>query len=175
MMKVKKELLVKALVACKFREAAKFADAKLVATANKLPKTMTDDDIAKITPPAGQAFVKKLIAALAAGEALEITDGGKPAAAPAAKAADGKKGKAPPKKASESGPGIIESIVEFLSKGSKTNPLKKDDIVSQLAKRFPDRAETSLRSTVNQQVPTKLRKEKGHAVEKNENGYWIKK
>lgn len=71
------------------------------------------------------------------------------------------------------GPGVIGSIAEFLEAASESKPVSKDDIVAKLSKRYPDREESSLRSTVNQQVPTKLRSGKGLNVLRGEGGYYI--
>lgn len=71
--------------------------------------------------------------------------------------------KAAPKK----GPGIIDSIVEFLRKG----PITKAGLVVKLAKRFPDRSRGGMAMTVNTQV-SRLRK-KGFAVVRSEKGYAI--
>lgn len=95
---------------------------------------------------------------------------GKAAAAPS------KNGKAKPtafKSAAPPGkPGVIESIVEFLSNASEAKPISKVQIVSMLQKRFKGKDEDSLKSTTNQNVPNKLTK-KGHNIKKNEKGYWI--
>lgn len=79
--------------------------------------------------------------------------------------------KAGPKKAE--GPGVIGSIQEFLEAASEDKPLSKDAIVAKLLKRFPDRNEESLGSTVAQQVPTKLRSQKGLNIQKNDKGYYL--
>jgi hypothetical protein len=72
-------------------------------------------------------------------------------------------------------PGVIESIIEILREHDESNPISKTAIVQQLAVRFPDRSEKSMKSTVDQQVPSKLRKERGLMVRKNKRGCWLPK
>ena len=75
-------------------------------------------------------------------------------------------------------PGVVASIIEFLTKASKTRPLTKDQLLAKLAKRFPDRAESSMLRTINCQVPNRLWTDKEIEVQKNDKkpaGYWIAK
>lgn len=90
---------------------------------------------------------------------------------------DSGKAKAKAKKAEkeDKGPGVIASIIEFLKEASSKNPISKADLVKKLAKRFPDRGEDSMKSTVNIQVPSRLVKDKDLNVKKNDDGYWISK
>lgn len=97
--------------------------------------------------------------------------------APAKKKA-GKKDAKPAKGAVKSAggdgkPGIIDSIVEFLETATAEKPLTKDKIHDRLVKRFKDRNSESMWTTVNLQVPNKLRTDKGLNVQKNEKGYYI--
>jgi hypothetical protein len=70
-------------------------------------------------------------------------------------------------------PGVIESIIEILRQHDESNPISKPAIVQDLVIRFPDRSENSMKSTVDQQVSSKLRKERGLMVRKNNRGYWL--
>lgn len=110
----------------------------------------------------------------------------KPAAKPAANGKGGGKtavknvkpsgnGKPAVKKAGGEGkPGVIASIQEFLeAAGRDKKQLSKEALVKMLKKRFPEREESALKGTVAQQVPGKLRNEKGLNVQKGEKGYWI--
>jgi hypothetical protein len=81
------------------------------------------------------------------------------------------KGKAPPKKAG--GAGVIGSIVEFMAAASEKKPLSKKGLLEKLKKRFPDRPGEAMMTTINIQVPNRLKVNKGILVSKNENGYWI--
>lgn len=93
-----------------------------------------------------------------------------PAKTGAAKESKAPKGKAPkePKK-----PGVIDTILSLLQEASEKKPVTKETIVAKLAKAFPDREPDSMAKTVNVQVPTRLGKDKGVQVHKNENGYWV--
>jgi len=71
------------------------------------------------------------------------------------------------------GPGVIESIREFLFQATEADPITKDEILRGLVARFPDRPAASMMSTVKQQVPHKLRIDAGLPVKKNERGYWL--
>lgn len=98
----------------------------------------------------------------------------KPAKAKGKKKGAPEKGKAPPKKAGgESGPGVIGSIVEFLSKATEKKPLSKSDLADKLAERFDDRDRDSMLKTINVQVPSRLKTDKKLDVRKNDKGYWI--
>ena len=92
---------------------------------------------------------------------------------PTAAKAKGKK--APPAKAATEakGPGVIASIIEFLSAANAKRPLSKADLLAKLEARFPDRETTAMRRTINCQLPTRLRAEKELDVRKNDDGYWI--
>lgn len=70
-------------------------------------------------------------------------------------------------------PGVIASIIEFLSAASEAQPLSKNALHEKLKERFPDRQPSAMWSTISQQVPNKLRVDKGIVVHKNEKGYWI--
>jgi hypothetical protein len=69
-------------------------------------------------------------------------------------------------------PGVIACIKEFLFEASESSPITKEEILVKLVARFPDRPADSMRSTVYQQVPNKLRKA-GFPVKKNGHGYWL--
>lgn len=68
-------------------------------------------------------------------------------------------------------PGIIDTILECLTKASKDKPITKKAIFDVLKAKFPDRSETSMMSTVNHQVPTYLTYA-GHKVVRVEGGYY---
>jgi hypothetical protein len=84
-------------------------------------------------------------------------------------------GKGAVKSAGKDGkPGIIESILEFVKAGTKEKGVKKDAIHDKLVKRFKDRNSESMWTTVNLQVPNKLRTDKGVNIQKADNGgYYI--
>ncbi len=169
---LKKAVAVKMLIALKFQEAAKWPDAKIVATLMKLPKRVTDDDLAKVEPPQARSAIKGLIAKITAGETVELTDTGA-AAAPAKAGTKAKPAKAAKEK---SGPGVIESIIEFVTAASATNPIDKAGVLAKLVKRFPERGEDQMKTTVGIQLPSRLNKEKLNGrIKKNEKGYYLGK
>ena len=68
------------------------------------------------------------------------------------------KKKAGPKKASTTGPGVIASILEFVT---EFGPITKDEIVLKLSERFVDRDPVAMAKTVQAQLPKRMSKEKG--------------
>ena len=70
-------------------------------------------------------------------------------------------------------PGVIDSIVEFLSTATEQKPISKPTIVQMVKKRFPKKEVEKIESTVGQNVPTKLRTNRGLDIRKNEKGYYL--
>jgi len=68
------------------------------------------------------------------------------------------KKKAGPKKTSTTGPGVIASILEFVT---EFGPITKDEIVLKLSERFVDRDPVAMAKTVQVQLPKRMSKEKG--------------
>ena len=91
---------------------------------------------------------------------------------PAAKKTPAKK--APTKKASATkGPGVIASLVEFLTAANAKAPVTKADLVAKLCKRFPDREEKALATTCGCQVGKRIEEGQGIKLHKNDDGaYW---
>ncbi len=87
------------------------------------------------------------------------------------------KGEKKEKKAKKSkepkGPGVIATIVECLTAASEKKPASKEHMLKVLVKRFPDRSEDGMKSTINIQVPGRLANEKDLKIKKNDKGYWI--
>jgi hypothetical protein len=113
-----------------------------------------------------------LVSAVGKGKAVEVVDD-TPAAGSngkATKAGKTKKEKAP---AAERGPGVIASILKFLQSGTAKKPVTKEDVHQKLIKLFPDRDADSMWSTINIQIPNRLRVDRGVHVNRNENGYWV--
>lgn len=74
------------------------------------------------------------------------------------------------------GVGVIGSILEFMTEASKDKPIDKKGLLAKLVKRFPDRDESSMKATINAQVPNRIAKEKKVTVKTNdEGGYWVAK
>jgi hypothetical protein len=71
------------------------------------------------------------------------------------------------KKGPGKNPGIIKTIVEVLS---NEKPVSREQILARLVKRFPDRSEKSMTSTVQTQVPCRLRKN-GFEIEETDGKY----
>lgn len=76
--------------------------------------------------------------------------------APKSKKAVGKKATktkpTPAKKATVKKLGVVATILSLIS----AKPMTKDSIVAELVKKFPDRQENSMRSTVNVQIPGRV-------------------
>lgn len=71
------------------------------------------------------------------------------------------------------GPGVITTIVDCIEKAGKKG-ITKDAILEKLVEVFPDKPETSMKNTINVQVPSRISKER-FPVEKLENGAYRKK
>ena len=65
--------------------------------------------------------------------------------------------------------GVIDCIIASLKKG----PISKKGLLKNLTKKFPERDPEKMIKTINVQVPTRLRNEKGFKIEKTEKGYTI--
>lgn len=78
------------------------------------------------------------------------------------------KGEAPPKKV-----GVVQCIVDALTAATEQKPVTKKGILAKLVKKFPDRDEDGMETTINVQVPNRLKTEKGLNIVKNEKGYYI--
>lgn len=89
-----------------------------------------------------------------------------------------KKGKAaaPAKKAAEKakGPGIIATIVELIENASKKKGISKDEILEELEKRFPEKEASSMKSTINVQVPNRITRERWEVGKTKDGGYFKK-
>ncbi|QEG39389.1 hypothetical protein [Roseimaritima ulvae] len=73
-------------------------------------------------------------------------------------------------------PGVIASIIEVLTKATKTKPVTKEQLLAQLVKRFPERTPEAMTRTINCQVPSRLLSDKGikvQSTDKAPKGYWI--
>ena len=82
-----------------------------------------------------------------------------------------KEAKEGPKEASETGPGVIASILEFVTAAKK--PISIDGILTKLSGRFPDRNPDAMIKTIRVQLPKRMSKEKGVNIVKSEKGYII--
>jgi hypothetical protein len=80
-----------------------------------------------------------------------------------------KKGKAVKSAGGDGKPGVIGTIVEALKGASKTKPITKAGILAKLTKAFPDRDAKGMKSTINIQVPARLKAEKKLNIVKVEN------
>lgn len=99
--------------------------------------------------------------------------------APAEPTKKDKKPKPSKKAGGKEGPGVIASMVEWLTSATEDTPVTKKTIMARLAKRFPDRDIDGMLKTVNIQVPSRLKNEKGLKIMSKEmkeggKGYWIK-
>jgi outer membrane biosynthesis protein TonB len=77
------------------------------------------------------------------------------------------------KRAKSAGPGVIASIIEFLSTGSAKSPLSEEDLLAKLVERFPARSADSMTGTVRAQSASRILKDRGLEVKSNDKGRWI--
>ena len=93
------------------------------------------------------------------------------------KASAAKKPAAKKPPAAKKGPGVIDTIIAELRKGTKKASVRKDAIHKVLVKAFPDRDPSSMKATLNAQVPTGLKTEKdidvGSVPSEGGQGYYI--
>ncbi len=171
---------VSALVA-----AAKDINAVLELT-DPIPETGTDEEIAeaiKVEDAEGDGFFEDdglseaTVATLGTlGITLKTQEDVK--AKKPAKTAKGKAAKAEkPAKAAKAkadkptGPRVIASIVEIVqAKAVRKTGVTKEEILAELVKRFPDREEKAMKSTIGVQVPGRLIREKGLKLTTLESG-----
>lgn len=82
---------------------------------------------------------------------------------------------APVKAASKEEPGVIASIIEFLSLGNSKIPVTREELLKKLKQRFPNRDEAGMRVTVVSQVPLRIGR-RGYDVQGDiTKGFWIRK
>lgn len=79
-------------------------------------------------------------------------------------------GGAPQTTSEGKGPGVIASIAEFLCAASKAKPITKDQLLAKLVKRFPDRGEAQLKTTLNCQLGARIEKGKGIKITRDDDG-----
>lgn len=72
-------------------------------------------------------------------------------------------------------PGVIQAIINCLEGATEDKPVSKKSILKVLVKKFKDREESAMQTTINVQLPNRLKTEKGLNIQKNEKGYWIAK
>jgi hypothetical protein len=84
-----------------------------------------------------------------------------------------KKASAPVKKKALGGTGVVATIAQLIIDSGKKG-ITKEDILKQLVKKFPDRAEKSMKNTVNLHVPGLMSKER-FPVEKIEGTNYYRK
>lgn len=76
------------------------------------------------------------------------------------------------KKAVKKEPGVIASILEFIS----DHPCSKERILEKLKKRFPDRDADGMAKTIQAQLPNRMSREKHVKIVKDKDGcFSIKK
>lgn len=71
-------------------------------------------------------------------------------------------------------PGVIATIIEVLSRGTKDKPVFRQEIFDELCRRFPDRDPEGMRVTLKVQMPQRLWTEKSLIVlGTNKEGYYL--
>jgi hypothetical protein len=169
-MQVQRSKLASLYSALGFPEAGKWSVGKLEAKLGKLEKLKEPDVDIPDKKLAG--LYDDLIAAQQNGEEVTVEDDGPPKAEAVKVKKASANGKAPEEKA-ERGPGVIATIMEIVTGASERKPVSKEDILAELQKAFPDRDPQSMMSTINIQVPSRLRSDKGLNVQKNADGYYV--
>lgn len=169
-MKVTKKNAINLFKELGFATASKWPAGKLETKLKSLPEKMEGATLS------GKVLTRanKICKALSAGHAVKVIDGDPEADKKLEKQIKDSKKKGATKKkkaAGSKGVGVQATIVAMLLKG----PVSKDTIHKALVKKFPDRNADSMKNTINSQVPSGLRIEKGITVHKNEKGkYFIK-
>lgn len=161
------------LLALGFKDAKGWAKAKIQKKLQGLDALVDDDtdvedkDLSKL--------MDKILDNIKKEKEITVEDPEEKDDEPEAKGNGKPKGKRPEKAGGDKGPGVIGSIVEFLSAASEDKPITKKQIVEKLAKRFPDREAEAMAKTVNIQIPGRLKKDKSLDVRKADEGggYWI--
>lgn len=70
-------------------------------------------------------------------------------------------------------PGVLAKLVELLVNASEASPITKVGILDALCVAFPERDRIKMKATLDMQLPSGLRYEKGFVVSKNDKGYWL--
>jgi hypothetical protein len=78
-------------------------------------------------------------------------------------------GKTSKKSDEKKGPGVIESILEFVTKAGEKG-ITKTAILKKLELRFPDRASEGMSKTINVQLPKRMSRERKIKIVKLEGG-----
>jgi len=200
-LEVTREQVVKVFEAVGFRMASKWEPEKMQEKLEMINE-IVDPDV-QVEDEVIEAALLSIIQAAEAGDTITVVESA-PKTAEESKPEAGKKDKkdkkgkkdkkdkkdkkgkkdkdddakpvAGPKKDEPKKIGIVASILEFLWEASKEEPITKKRITAKLAERFPDRSVESMAKTVAVQVPTRVRKENGWDVRKNdEEEYWVSK
>jgi hypothetical protein len=176
-MRLAKQTAVGLLEEAGFPKAKKYSVEKLTEELKAVlelqePPEFEDDELSGIFDDLAKAFGKGKEITVVDDTAEEEPEEDKKkktkknsADAPSSK--EGKKGR------KSSGGGVIATIIEILKTTTAKKPLSKDEIVQRLVKKFPDREEKSMASTVMIQCGGRLQKEGKLEVKKNEKGYYV--
>ena len=73
------------------------------------------------------------------------------------------------KKDEPKGPGVIASILEFVTKAGEKG-ISKESILTKLTTRFPERASEGMGKTINVQLPVRMSRERKVKIVKLDNG-----
>lgn len=186
-MKFLRSDIVELCEALGFKTAAKWPKPKMMTKLKEIVDTAKDGGVEleseKLQGILGRLVVAKEFEVVASQEELgeaaaeapekEVEEVVEEAAEAEETEAPKKKGKKIEKAGDGKGPGVIGSIVEFLTAASEEKPISKDQILKKLEGRFPDRPAESMKRTINVQIPARIQKEKKVVVKKNDKGYWI--
>lgn len=182
MLKVPQEEAVSLLLALGLKTAPKMSPKMLTAKLQKI-ESLQDDDAGEIEDKKTARLLKRVIAAkgdvsVDTGDDEESSDGDEEATPPpkVKKEKKEKKEKEPKEHRVGRPPGregVIATIISLVSVATKKKPITKEAIHEELKKKFPERAAESMWSTINIQIPGRLRIERGLIIEKVEGGYFL--
>jgi hypothetical protein len=81
----------------------------------------------------------------------------------------------PKKGKGKSGLGVIATIAKIVEESDGAKGVSKTDILEQLVEEFPDRSESSMKNTVNVQIPNRMSREKFEIVTLENGNFTAKK
>ncbi len=193
-MKVLRSDLNDVFVALGYPNCPKWSDELMVQNVNgKLPSAMVTQR--KLLSADEYAFVKTVVSAKVKGDKITIKGEDSDAGPKAKPNKTSSKKETPPvktktKKSSKnkaavekkvktkSGPGVIDTLVDYLKEHSKNNPLTVDAAAKHLKKKyFKDKGIEQLTNTIRQQLSSQLKREPRELDVRRADGggYYIKK
>lgn len=185
-MKVTKKAGAKLLAQLGWANGDKYSASQVQKKLSQLDELADEKKQSKVKDGPSNILMRQILLSLTKGEAIEVVAdlGDEEASSDAPPLTEKKAGKKiarpdpesngeykPAKKGAIKGVGVIATIAECLTSASERKPVTKAEVLDVLVKKFPDRPAASLKSTINHQIPSYLRKA-GFDVQKSDKGYW---